>query len=151
MAKLLPRLQELATAAKSTMMGDQVSVAEYIEELERYPRLRDNVEAVKIARMLKHVQQRHMEKDTDIQEKDEKQSHNQQNRARNGKDKEKDKITKRKTGDKSEKRRLEDGPIMQDFIGSLSKSLAKTPTNSTSSISNLLSVMCCTCSWLLAF
>ncbi|GKG23362.1 hypothetical protein Tco_0391398, partial [Tanacetum coccineum] len=36
--------------------------AEYIEELERYPRLRDNVEAVKIARMLKHVQQRHMEK-----------------------------------------------------------------------------------------
>ncbi|GKB66841.1 hypothetical protein Tco_0928253 [Tanacetum coccineum] len=30
--------------------------------------------------------------DTDIQEKDEKQSHNQQNRARNGKDKEKDKV-----------------------------------------------------------
>ncbi|GJU58372.1 hypothetical protein Tco_1236138 [Tanacetum coccineum] len=41
-------------------------------------------------------------------------------------------ITKRKTGDKSEKKRHEDGPIMQDFIGSLSKSLAKTPTNSTS-------------------
>ncbi|GKC11604.1 hypothetical protein Tco_1008386, partial [Tanacetum coccineum] len=30
--------------------------------------------------------------DTDIQEKDRKQSHNQQNRARNGKDKEKDKV-----------------------------------------------------------
>ncbi|GKA07961.1 hypothetical protein Tco_0687292, partial [Tanacetum coccineum] len=30
--------------------------------------------------------------DTDIQEKDEKQSHNQQNQARNGKDKEKDKV-----------------------------------------------------------
>ncbi|GJV76963.1 hypothetical protein Tco_1508547 [Tanacetum coccineum] len=30
--------------------------------------------------------------DTDIQEKDGKQSHNQQNRARNGKDKEKDKV-----------------------------------------------------------
>nr|GEW47981.1 hypothetical protein [Tanacetum cinerariifolium] len=93
MANLLPRLQELATASKSTMMANQVLVlmekeidkelklrvkhrdlyleqgntvkkrAKYIEELERYPRLLDNVEAVKTTRVLKHVQQRDMEKD----------------------------------------------------------------------------------------
>nr|GEV36738.1 hypothetical protein [Tanacetum cinerariifolium] len=36
--------------------------AEYIEEMERYPRLRTNVEAVEIARVLKHAQKRDMEK-----------------------------------------------------------------------------------------
>nr|GEV71344.1 hypothetical protein [Tanacetum cinerariifolium] len=36
--------------------------AEYIEELERYPRLRANVESVKTARVLKHTQKRDMEK-----------------------------------------------------------------------------------------
>nr|GEX72716.1 putative LRR receptor-like protein kinase [Tanacetum cinerariifolium] len=93
MENLLPLLQELATAVKFTMMVDQVLVlmekeidkelklgvklrdlcleqantvknrAKYIEELERYPRLLDNVEAVKTARVLKHVQQKDMEKD----------------------------------------------------------------------------------------
>ncbi|GJU32436.1 hypothetical protein Tco_1176025 [Tanacetum coccineum] len=84
-SNFLPRLQELATAAKSTMMVDQVLVltekeidkelklevkfrdlcselanavknkAKYIEKLKRYPRLLDNVEAVKTACVLKHA------------------------------------------------------------------------------------------------
>ncbi|GJS80403.1 hypothetical protein Tco_0730284 [Tanacetum coccineum] len=46
MANLLPRLQELATAAKSTMMDDQVLVAEPVEA----------------DRLLKRVQHRDMAK-----------------------------------------------------------------------------------------
>ncbi|GKE46919.1 hypothetical protein Tco_1478177 [Tanacetum coccineum] len=97
MANLLPRLQELATAMKSTMMADQVlvlmekeidnelnleekfrdlcsemmdivkNVIEYIEELKRYLRLRDNVEAVETVRVLKHAPKKDMEKVTRLQ------------------------------------------------------------------------------------
>ncbi|GKC02921.1 hypothetical protein Tco_0994531 [Tanacetum coccineum] len=66
---LLLCLEKLATVAKSTMMVDQVLVlmemeAEVIEELERFPWLRDNLEAVETARVLKRVQQRDIEKVT---------------------------------------------------------------------------------------
>ncbi|GJY77900.1 hypothetical protein Tco_0483701 [Tanacetum coccineum] len=93
MAKLIPRLKELETALKCIMMFDQMLLliekeidkeltfeekfrnlcskmedivknrAEYIEELERYPWLRDNVDNVETARVLKHSQNRDMEKD----------------------------------------------------------------------------------------
>ncbi|GJV34786.1 putative reverse transcriptase domain-containing protein [Tanacetum coccineum] len=44
-------------------MADTVrNRAEYHEDLERYPRLRDNVEVVETARVLKHAQNRDMEK-----------------------------------------------------------------------------------------
>ncbi|GKB93252.1 hypothetical protein Tco_0979389 [Tanacetum coccineum] len=55
MANLLSRLKELETAAKSTMMADEVLMAEYIEELERYPRIRANVKVVETARALKVI------------------------------------------------------------------------------------------------
>nr|GEU45885.1 hypothetical protein [Tanacetum cinerariifolium] len=44
-------------------MADMVkNRAEHIEELARYPWLRDNIEAVETARVLKHAQKRDMEK-----------------------------------------------------------------------------------------
>ncbi|GKB85041.1 hypothetical protein Tco_0957313 [Tanacetum coccineum] len=62
MANLLPRLQELATATKTTMMVDQTE-----QSTLRSWRLRDNIEAVEIACVLKRVQQRDMEKVTRLQ------------------------------------------------------------------------------------
>ncbi|GJT71132.1 hypothetical protein Tco_1030418 [Tanacetum coccineum] len=83
---LFPRLEEIAIAVKSTMMADQVLVfmerevykdlkfeekfrefcleiadtvkdmTKVIGELERFPRLRENLEAVETTRVLKRVQ-----------------------------------------------------------------------------------------------
>ncbi|GKE41670.1 hypothetical protein Tco_1468954, partial [Tanacetum coccineum] len=97
MENILLRFQELATAAKFTMIVDQVLMlmereidkelkleekfrdlcsemastvknkVVYIEDLERYPWLQDNVEATETARVLKYAQKRNMEKVTGLQ------------------------------------------------------------------------------------
>ncbi|GJS60389.1 inorganic pyrophosphatase 2-like protein [Tanacetum coccineum] len=61
--KLEEKFRDLFSEIASTVKNK----AEYIEDLERYPWLRDNVEATDTARVLKHAQKRNMEKVTSLE------------------------------------------------------------------------------------